>query len=222
MKYRVINNIKFYLWGIGIICMLNGCAWMFDDDTSRPLLTEKVNNFIVVGLSVNAVSVDSIIVKVKFTNNSDKPFVFYKPLLPYDDFTENNFGMLEASTSNPVKFLNTKKEKYLEDNHGELMPGHIIPVIKKDNLIELSAKDSLVIENNIAGKFDFKPYLSKGKNEFLISFGISTPFVVNGKQQTELDTIINTKKPVYHFILYGNLYDDYDAKVVKFKIPSSP
>ena len=214
------NKILFVI----VITLIGSCNYDTAMYRSAPLGIEKICTSIRLDLAINAVSKDSIITTVTFINTTDTPFVLYKPLLPYQDFTENNFGVLEIQNTDAVEFLVKRKEHYLEDDHlsedthRKSLPLNVIPVITPDNLVEIYPKDSLVVTCNIAPKFDFKSYLLKGYHEFKISFGIVNPLIIDGKQEFGIDSLSKIRKPVYNYIFHGDFYD-YDSQLLKFKIP---
>ncbi len=200
------------------ICLILFTSCDDCNDKYLPMAIEKTGDFIHVGLIISPISKDSIITKVTFTNNSSKAYVLYKPLLPYQDFTEEIFGLLEKTNLTKVNFFERRQEHYLQDGHCSLISYNVIPVITNENLIYLQPKGTLTVACNIARKYDFDSYLSKGLNEFVISYAIFNPSIVNGKQEVAVDTVSKSYKPVYYVICYGKLFH-IDSMQVSFKIP---
>jgi hypothetical protein len=179
---------------------------------------ERDCDFIQIGLKISALSINSIITTVTFTNNSEKDFILYKPLLPYPDFTENCFGLVEKETYKKVPFTGIRRERYLEDGIPHLVGVSIIPTINNENLVKLKPKGSLSVRCNIANKFNFDLFLKNGRREFEINYGCFTPSIVNSRQEREIDSVDKIEKPVYYFIVFGNKQNS-DSMNVRFRIP---
>src|SRR5687768_17443671 len=64
----------------------------------RSPVIEKVASFINLNLEISPFSKDSIVVRLTFRNNGDKEFKLYKPLLPYNNMTEDLFSILEKKS----------------------------------------------------------------------------------------------------------------------------
>jgi len=198
------------------IVLLTGC----DDCEGKyvSIAIDKPGDFIHVSLNVASFSKDSIMTTVIFTNNSSKAHILYKPFLPYQDFMEGVFSVMEKTSLTNLDFLEKRQERYLEDGPCAFVPFHIIPAIKKESLIELQPNESLTVVCNIANKFDFRAFLSKGVKEFVITYGFLNPAIVSGKQEMALDTVFKTYKPVYYYVGYGSL-GYVDSRRLSFKVP---
>lgn len=186
------------------------------DLKERSPVIEKPAPFIYLNLEVHSYSRDSIIVHITLRNDGKKAFKFYKPLLPFDSMTENLFSILEKESYDPVGFNGKSKEKYLQFDSETST--YIIPQLGDDHFISLQPGQTLEIKSNIAKIYSFGEFLDKKLTEFKIIYVSSFPYVVDGKQVMELDSVDNKQKPVYYFVTVKERKDP-DLMRVAFKIP---
>ena len=109
---------------------------------SPPAILRKAP-FISVELSIKSNSFDSIIAIIKITNNGQKDFPLYKPLLPFDGFTEDVFGIIEKNSYEPVEFNEISKQKYMEVENSPT--NYIIPILNEDSFILLKPSQSIQV-----------------------------------------------------------------------------
>lgn len=173
--------------------------------------------FIYLQLKVQPFSVDSIMVKTVITNNWNNELAIYKPLLPFDSAKLELFSIMEKRSYDRLDFAGQPdQENYLnyEDGPTDL----IVPNLDTANFIFLQPGKTLEIKSNIAHKYDFKKYLKKRLHEFKLVYYREWPYVVDGKQVTEMDSTDNQVKPVY-FVASLPENDDPDSMRVDFRIP---
>jgi hypothetical protein len=185
----------------------------------RGLGIEKVAKFIHVELEVYPYSKDSVLVKTFITNKDSSDFAAYKPLLPFDNFNENIFGIMEDSSYKGVEFNGISKEKFLKYEDGK-SSGYIIPKLDSDQFVNLESNKTLIFESNVACKYDFKKYLNEGLNNFKIIYWVDFPYMKDGRQVLELDSVDKKLKPVYYVVTLDEK-DDPDSMRIPFSIPLS-
>ena len=182
---------------------------------STPPGIDREAPFILVELNVKAKSFDSVIAVITITNNDSNDFSFYKPLLPFDGFTENVFGIFERNSYEPVKFKGHSQQKYMLVENSPT--NYIIPVLKKDNFLLLKPHQSIKIEINVAQKYDFVEFKKKGFTEFKLIYWAFFPAVENQKQQMAMDSIDHIEKPIYYSVTVKES-EDPDSMRVPFKV----
>ncbi len=188
-----------------------------DEGKEPPIAILKSAPFIYLQLRVQPFSVDSIIVKTIITNNWNNELAIYKPLLPFDSAKLELFSVLEKNSYDRLEFVGEPdQENYLnyEDGPTDL----IVPNLDTANFIFLQPGKTLEIEANIAPKYDFKKFLKKRLHEFKLVYVKEWPYVVDGKQVTEMDSTDHQVKPVY-FVASLPENDDPDSMRVDFRIP---
>jgi len=188
-----------------------------ESSKERPLGINKPAKFIRVQLKVYPYSDDSILVKTIITNTDSLDFTFYKPLLPFENFTEDLFSIIEKNSYNKLRFCGHNHEKHMMYANGP--SEFIIPELVNDQLVILKPNQTMEIESNIAHIYEFKNYLNKGLRNFKISYMMSFPFITKERQVSELDSVDGKLKPVYYVVGLPEK-DDPDSMRVEFKVPS--
>lgn len=190
------------------------------EDSGGKMLPAAINkdaSFIKSTVTVKAYSADSIMVTTTFTHNGDTAFAFYKPLLPYRNFTQDLFSIYTSPGDNLVAFFCKEKEVNLKFADGELS-SEVVPKLAADNFLVLRPGDSLELITNIARKYDFKRHFKKGNRNFQLVYIAHFPYVVNHQQAMEYDSLDHMEKPVYYSVI-GNENENPDLVRVSFQIP---
>ncbi|MBO9203363.1 MULTISPECIES: hypothetical protein [Niastella] len=180
----------------------------------------KEGPFIQMKLNVQPFSSDSIMVNAIITNIRNNELAIYKPMLPSDTSRLELFSVLERESYHNVEFIGQDQpdgEEYLKYENGE--PSiFLVPKMDTSNFIILQPRQRLVIASNLAHKFKFKRFLKKGQREFKLVYYRFWPYIINGKQVTEIDSSDHQVKPVY-FVASLPENDNPDSMRVAFRIP---
>jgi hypothetical protein len=178
----------------------------------------KPATFIDMDLKVVSWSVDSVMLNTTFTNNGEKDFSIYRPLLPTDNFTEEILTVGVKDNFDQVKFLGHNQEAYLLNNVKEVS-SYVDPRLDESRFIILKPHQTIAVQTNIANKFDFKSFIEKGVNHFFVSYMPSFPYVVNNKQILETDPDDQEMKPVYYYVDVAQEFNG-DSSRIMFDVPS--
>lgn len=182
----------------------------------KDIVIVKEAPFIHLQLNVQAYSADSILAKLTITNNSDSNLEIYKPLLPYNGYTEDLYSILEKTSYERLAFNGVGHESHLNYEDGPSV--YIEPKFNSDRFVVLQPKQSLEVESNITHRFEFEKFLKKGHREFKLVYAMEWPYVVNGKQVMEIDSNDHQMKPVYFGASLPE-NNDPDLMRVDFRIP---
>lgn len=222
MKYNKHTNTKrillILILAIFMSCKSNNTNQINagEEKHEGPIAIVKNAPFIHLQLKVQPFSPDSILAKAIITNSWDNDLVIYKPLLPYENYTEFLYGVMEKTSYKNVAFNGHDQESYL--NYEDGPSNYINPKLDTGNFVILQPNQSIEVVANIAKKFQFKEFLKKGQREFKLVYHRFWPYIVNGKQVTEMDSTDHQMKPVY-FIASLPKNDDPDSMRVDFRIP---
>lgn len=186
------------------------------DKHEVPIGIVRDSPFVYMQLKVLPFSPDSVLAKATITNHWNKDMVIYKPMLPTENYTEQLYSVLEKTTYERVPPIGESREDYLKYKDGS--SDYIKPRMDSTNFVVLQPGQTIEVVCNLAKKFKFKEFLKKGQHQFKLVYYLFWPYIVDGKQLSEVDSTDNQVKPVY-IVASLPKNDDPDLMRVDFKIP---
>lgn len=179
---------------------------------SHPNIITKDLSFIKFKMNVKVNSPADIQLSGTIVNLSKDVFEVYSPIIPSDTKAENTFSIFETSSLEELIFLGKNSEAYKKGAPADDV-GYVVPTLTPANIIKINSKDSLTFQLNLYKLYNFKKFSGK---RLAITFQASLPYIINGKQTYEIDSLDKKSKPVYYDLnLEGNnsiekrVYFDY-------------